>query len=389
MKVRLAKDSDRKQIYQIMGYCFNYSQQSINNNIEHGDLNSERFVVMEDDNNNILSLFSIIPYQVNFEGHVVGFGGIAGVSSLPEYRGLGNIENLFIFALKYMKDNNVILSGLGPFAFPFYRKFGYEWCYTWQLVAFNISELKNFKAAKTYKRFTKEDAKVVEDFRNQVNAKINGPLVRDDKVIENKWNEYNGNNYYVYGAYDENDTLVSYMVYHFENRKIKVSEMYFINETSRQYLLNFLYRHRSSADSVELVLATTDEFRNLLSTPRVSYWQWANKMGRVVMVKEALELLNIKDGFKGSYILKVNDEYAPWNNKNFKISCNNNHLLVEEVSRKADFEVSIQRLSQLILGHLSSTEALNLELIQVNNLKKINLFEKTFSKRTTMLWQEF
>ncbi len=390
MKIRFAKDSDKKQIYQTMGYCFNNSQHSIQNNIEHGNLNSERFVLATDDNDNIISLFSIIPYVVNFEGHAVNFGGIAGVSSLPERRGEGNIGNLFTFALNYMKENNVILSGLGPFAFPFYRKFGYEWCYSWQLVSFDIEDLKNCISAKKYHRFNKDEANIVEEFRNKVTKNMNGPLIRDDNVINNKWQEYYDNNYYVYGAYDENDVLVSYMVYRMEGKEIKVSEMYFLNETSRQYLLNFLYRHRSQINKVELVLTTLDEFRNLLPSPRINYWQWPNKMGRVVMVKEALELLNIKDNFKGSYTLKINDKYAPWNDKIFQISCQNHHLLVnEKITKKFDYEITIQRLSQLILGHLSASEALSLELIKVNNSNKNDLLTKTFTKRTTMLWQEF
>ena len=254
----------------------------------------------------------------------------------------------------------------------------------------DIEDLKNCVSAKKYHRFNKDEANIVEEFRNKVTKNMNGPLIRDDNVINNKWQEYYDNNYYVYGAYDENDVLVSYMVYRMEGKEIKVSEMYFLNETSRQYLLNFLYRHRSQINKVELVLTTLDEFRNLLPSPRINYWQWPNKMGRVVMVKEALELLNIKDNFKGSYTLKINDKYAPWNDKIFQISCQNHHLIVnEKITKKFDYEITIQRLSQLILGHLSASEALSLELIKVNNSNKNDLLTKTFTKRTTMLWQEF
>ena len=48
------------------------------------------------------------------------------------------------------------------------------------------------------------------------------------------------------------------------------------------------------------------------------------------MVKEALELMKIHDNFGGSYVLRVNDNLASWNNKAFKISCMNNKLKVEE-----------------------------------------------------------
>lgn len=389
MKIRLATNKDKKQIYETMGYCFNTPRQAILNNIENGNLESERMIVATDDNDDVKSLVSIVPFKVNFEGKVVGFGGAAGVSSLPENRGEGNIANLFTFALTYMKEHNMILSGLGPFAFQYYRKFGYEWCYTWQLVTIGIDDLKSFKPAPKYKRFFKEDASIVEEFRNRITSKMNGPIVRDEKIIEDKWNHYFASNSYVYGALNENDELVSYMVYKQEGREIKVSEMYFTNETSRQYLLNFLYRHRSMTDKVELVLTVDDEIRNIIPTPRINYWNWPNKMGRVVMVKEALELMNIEDEFNDPFTIKVNDAQADWNNKTFKISCKNHSLIVEESTDTADFEVSIQRLSQLILGHISGKQALDFEFLTVNNSAKEPLIKKTFTKRTTMLWQEF
>ena len=389
MKFRLANENDRKAVYETIGYCFNTHEDAIKNNIENGPLNKyEQFIVAENDNNEVESVFSIVPFNVYFEGEIVKFGGVAGVSSLPENRGAGNITGLFKFALQYMKDNNMILSGLGPFAYQYYRMYGYEWTYTWQLVNIKINDLKGFKAASKYKKLTRENAEEFENFRNECNKKINGPIIRDERIINEKWNHYKNSVSHVYAAY-ENDEIVSMMVYKQEGREIKVSEMYFKNETARQYLLNFLYRHRSMTDSVELVLAVDDEIRNILPTPRLNYWHWPNKMGRVVMVKEALELLKLEECFEGSYVIKVNDEHAPWNNKNFKLSCNNERLVVNECEEKEDFEVSIQRLSQLVLGHVSGKEAIKLELIKVNNQEKEKLLKKTFSKRTTMLWQEF
>ena len=389
MKFRLANENDRKAVYETIGYCFNTHEDGIKNNIENGPLNKyEQFIVAENDNNEVESVFSIVPFDVFFEGEIVKFGGVAGVSSLPEHRGAGNITGLFKYALQYMKDNNMILSGLGPFAYQYYRMYGYEWTYTWQLVNIKINDLKGFKAASKYKKLTRENAEEFENFRNECNKKINGPIIRDERIINEKWNHYKNSVSHVYAAY-ENDEIVSMMVYKQEGREIKVSEMYFKNETARQYLLNFLYRHRSMTDSVELVLAVDDEIRNILPTPRLNYWHWPNKMGRVVMVKEALELLKLEESFEGSYVIKVNDEHAPWNNKNFKLSCNNERLVVNECEEKEDFEVSIQRLSQLVLGHVSGKEAIKLELIKVNNQEKEKLLKKTFSKRTTMLWQEF
>ncbi len=390
MIIRLANEKDREGVYKTIGYCFNNNQSSINHNIQYGDYNKyEQFIVALDDNENVESVTSVVPFQVYFEGKKVNFGGIAGVSSLPENRGSGNIAGIISYALKYMKEKNMILSGLGPFAFQFYRKFGYEWCYTWQLVTIPIDDLKNFPAATTYKQLFEEDAFIVEEFRNEVNQKVNGPILRDERIIHDKWASYTSSNSHVYAAYNDHHEMVSYMVFSQSGREIKVSEMYFKDEISRQYLLNFLYRHRSMVDKVELTLMTDDEIRNILPSPRINYWHWPNKMGRVVMVKEALELLNIEDCFEDSYNLKVLDLHADWNNKTFNISCQNGHLIVKETNEPEDFEISIQRLSQITLGHLSAKEAVKYNFIKILNQNKTKLLYKSFSKRTTMLWQEF
>ncbi|MCI5745476.1 MAG: GNAT family N-acetyltransferase [Erysipelotrichaceae bacterium] len=389
MKIRLANESDRKQVYETIGYCFNTPQDSIENNIKNGTLNQyEQFIVAEE-NNQIYSLVSVVPFKMNFEGKVVDFGGIAGVSSLPECRGKGNISDIFSFALNYMKEKNMIFSGLGPFSFPFYRQFGYEWCYTWQLVEVNVNDLKAFKSAFTYKKLTKEDSDLTEKFRNKVNKKLNGPFVRSAKQIEDKWNEYKSKNAHVYGAFNENNELVSYMVYTIEGRMLKAFEIYFVDEESKEYLLSFIYKHRSSIDSAELILDVDDTIRNVLPSPRIKYWHWPNKMGRIVMVKEALKMLNVLDDTLNAYTIKVNDKQAPWNDKTFKINVNNHQVEVSETSDNADLEIDINRLSQITLGHISAKEALQSNFVKVNNHKALDAFIKTFSKRTTMLWQEF
>lgn len=390
MNIRFANENDKAGIYKTMGYCFNTPYNSIKNNIENGSFaKNEKFVVAVDDNNDIKSLFAIIDYNTYFEGKIAKMAGIAGVSSLPENRGEGNIEDLFKFALKYMNDNDFIFSALGPFAFQYYRKFGYEWCYTWQLVSIPIEDLKNFKSAFTYEHIYEDKFAIFNSFRNEIIKNINGAIIRDEELLNDKWQQYVNSTSHVYVAKNENNEIVSAMVYHQENREIKVSEMYFKDEISRQYLLAFLYRHRSNTDSVELILANDDEIRNILPSPRIKYWNWPNKMGRVVNVKKALELLRIEDEFNGSFTINVEDKHALWNNKTFKITCLNNKLVVEEVEEKADFDISIQRITQLIYGHIDAKEAIKLNLIKVNNENKTNLLKKVFVKRTTMLWQEF
>ena len=94
--IKIATEKERSAVYKTMGYCFNWSEDSINNNIENGSYNKyEEFVVSLNDKEELESVFAIIPYDVYFEEKVIKFGGIGGVSSLPENRGAGNITKMF------------------------------------------------------------------------------------------------------------------------------------------------------------------------------------------------------------------------------------------------------------------------------------------------------
>ena len=44
------------------------------------------------ENNEIESLLSVVSFDAFYEGNVVKYGGIAGVSTLPQYRKKGNIR---------------------------------------------------------------------------------------------------------------------------------------------------------------------------------------------------------------------------------------------------------------------------------------------------------
>ena len=110
-------------------------------------------------------------------------------------------------------------------------------------------------------------------------------------------------------------------------------------------------------------------------------------MIRIINVKKVLE--SLKCNVKGTIKLKVIDKQAPWNNQIFKISGDGTSLKVEEGCKNYDFAITIQRLSQLAIGFLSGKEALDLNLVEIKNSKKISIFTQIFLKRKTMLWQMF
>lgn len=64
-------------------------------------------------------------YQVHFDGHTVGLGGVGGVASLPAQRRGGAIRACMQASLEDLYDRGCLLSALYPFSTGYYEKFGY------------------------------------------------------------------------------------------------------------------------------------------------------------------------------------------------------------------------------------------------------------------------
>ena len=270
----------------------------------------------------------------------------------------------------------------------FYRQFGYEWCYDFQIVNCKIDYLKDFEKANSYKTFSYKSANIVERFRNKIICDINGAIYRDEHFIKQQWNKYESKKSKVVGAYF-NHKLVSYMVINFEKDTVKVDEMYYQDESSRQYLLGYLSNYIGKYEKVEFLIQVQDNLRTILPSPRITTWRWPNMMGRIIDVKKVLELYKVNKPFKKDFNLKVIDHMNPYNNKTFYISYKNNKLIVEETNKKDDICININRLSQLLFGFLSAKELIEIGEIFIFNKSIIPVIESLFTKRKTMIWQEF
>ncbi|UPA29808.1 sterol carrier protein domain-containing protein [Terrisporobacter glycolicus] len=88
-------------------------------------------------------------------------------------------------------------------------------------------------------------------------------------------------------------------------------------------------------------------------------------MGRVINFKKYLESLYIEGNDKLSVIISIKDNYINENNKIFKITLENNKLIVEDGNFDYDAEFDINTISQLAFSYINSKEAYLL-----NNLKE-------------------
>ncbi|WP_238696343.1 GNAT family N-acetyltransferase [Lactiplantibacillus plantarum] len=122
---RLTSDADREAFYQLYQYAFNNHdtparRRFFMDRYQHG------WIYGRHDHGQLVSGLYSLPLAVNFHGVTYRMNGIGDVMSAPEYAGQGGAGQLLTTALTEMAANHVTLSYLAPFAYGYYRRFGYE-----------------------------------------------------------------------------------------------------------------------------------------------------------------------------------------------------------------------------------------------------------------------
>ena len=101
-----------------------------------------RWAAFEDGTAEMMSMFVLSDFPMNFDGHSCLMGGVGGVATLPQYRRRGGIRGCFEQALPWMHENGYDFSYLYPFSTAYYRKFGYECCVRKLAVTLNLGLLR-------------------------------------------------------------------------------------------------------------------------------------------------------------------------------------------------------------------------------------------------------
>ncbi|MDQ4064096.1 MAG: GNAT family N-acetyltransferase, partial [Actinomycetota bacterium] len=88
-------------------------------------LDPEQVYVIEEDGG-IRATAAVLPLEVFVDGQPVAMGGVASVATHAAYRRRGYAGELMCAALGGMRERDVHLSMLHPFAHAFYRRYGWE-----------------------------------------------------------------------------------------------------------------------------------------------------------------------------------------------------------------------------------------------------------------------
>ncbi|GGO06909.1 GNAT family N-acetyltransferase [Saccharibacillus kuerlensis] len=263
------------------------------------------------ENGELCAKLALLPLEVYIHGQQIKMGGIAGVSTWPEKRRQGMVSRLLRRALEEMKEQGQLLSYLHPFSVAFYRKYGWELFTENKNISIPVDKLPARKNVPGRVVREVRDIDVLKSIYDRAVVRYNGAMARSGSWWKNRiMNDIS----YTAVYYNEAGEAEAYVLYEIENRLWITEEIFWLNETARQGLWDFIINHDSKLKEVQLKLPVDDPMPLLLSNPMVKQEIEPYFMGRIVDAAEFIKAYPFAQiGSSSRFALRIEDRDAPWN----------------------------------------------------------------------------
>lgn len=274
-------------------------------------------------------------------------GGIAGVATWAEARGRGLVDRLLVESLVRMKEKGQSLSALYPFAWAFYRKYGWEWVGERANLTLPLRELPKSRASVELLEGEAAEA-LVKSVYTRYTSGLHGPLTADTRDWKGRLDNSDNKQTYVYAAGDDGYLLWRYSA---DSEPGDIREMLSVTPEAESALLGLLRDLGVQRRKAQWGNVPSDS--TLLC--HLANWEVERKTepvfaARVVDVEAALTGLSTE--IKGHVTLGVKDEHAPWNNGVFNLVAEGGttRCSKEAGSSAGEVVMDIQALSQAVWG---------------------------------------
>ncbi|KRE40113.1 GNAT family N-acetyltransferase [Paenibacillus sp. Soil522] len=310
---------------------------------------------------------TVLELQTYIGGKAFAMGGLAGVATWPEYRRQGLVAKLLVQSLQEMKAKGQVISFLHPFAFDFYRKFGWE-IYTEHKAYIIKSELlpKRIPYEGHIERFSGKYSLLSAIYQTYA-SKYNGSLVRTELWWKYRISKRKPGQIALY--YDKSGETCGYLIYEVKNKRLTVHELIYLNEESRTALWSFIAQHDSMIDDVTITVPSDDLLPYQLPNPRIGQETIPYFMARIVDAEAFVDGYDFNSSNSDDHIpIQLSDEHAPWNNGSYllQIDASGKASLrrLDENHRKEDvIKLDIGSFTTMLLGYLRPVQLAHLTRI--------------------------
>lgn len=333
----------------------------------------------------LVSGAGLYPLTVLLKGAEIGMGGIGGVATWPQYRRQGHIAWLMKEMLQEMRERNLPLSGLWPFNWDFYRKFGWELITMVLGAEIKIDDLDALpKPQSGQGELLRDEADLVavsadmaQDFQLM--------CLRNDRWLKlalRPWNKPA-----ITWVWRDNNKVEGYFLCTKDNNTIIIHDIFWSNTNALWGMMDLITRHQAQAEKARFLhLPVNNPLPVLLANQYQEFKYKPLTMGRIVDVESLFSSLKWPQ-IDGKLTMQVSDRHGSWNDDVFTMTFEARKCSVTRGGTRPDLELGIQQLTQLVVGFAGvRTLALGDKLIIHD---KHQLAESIFPQGTPFFTERF
>lgn len=396
MIIRMAKPEELDRVNEVTAMSFGFVKRDLAP-FKIGMRNRYRWVVMGDDDKEMMSTLIVNDYQQTFDGNSCRMGGIGGVASLPQYRRKGCIRACFNKILADMYETGFDFSYLFPFSTAYYRQFGYENCVRSYIVSLQIASLHHFRAEGEYCLMEKTNpmTEAVRTVRSRWEQEYNMMIrFREEDYDWTKSVDPAGTMEYSYVYFAADGTPKAYTTYKPEQTPegmcLNCSRFCFADKEGFSGLMQLFKSMAANYQLVKFELPGLPGMLHLL--PEVSLGMADIRvaspgMVRVVNVRSVLQKAKYRGN--GRIALQILDPQVPENNKTFALTfAGGKAVSVSETEEAPDAVMDIAAFSSMIVGSCDFEDGKN----QFSGLTVCNenaCFDQVFYSKKLLIQEHF
>jgi len=293
-------------------------------------------------NEKIASCLQMLPYKMTYYKNVINTSYISGAATLPAYQNQGLMKNLLSHAFAEMRKRGDTLTTLIPqeaWLIDFYKKMGYAPCFDYGLVPVdtdaypvfhNKMQFREFEPADLYSAFL-----LHKEYFERKNVCIQKSIF-DFSTMVQACRKFDGK---VYVLIDR-EKIVALGFCFFDNGRLIIKDRVTANKNYRHYFLSKLIQKFDNQPIFIYSSSNNPTLTQSLGMARIidakkMLWRFAKTYPRV------------------AFLIKIHDEQVSENNLSLVVA---HGKIAETESQTFDFEVSIAKLTRLLLGY--QTESL-------------------------------
>jgi predicted acetyltransferase len=340
-------------------------------------LDVEQVHVIEEDGEARAST-TVLPLESFVEGEPRPMGGISAVMVHPAYRRRGYAGELMRAALRDMRERDVALSMLSPFAHAFYRVFGYELATEVIQYSLTPSDLSTSPEQGHLRDYREGDLPSLMELYEAEARRHALSVLRSERYWRSEEVRKNRD----IAVYERDGGVEGYILYKVSGwqeqdprRTLRVDEFVAATTRAREAILSFLagFDPMVYVHGIKLSTSRGEPLHPYLQSSYVKASIDPDQMLRLVDVETALGYLELAS--EEPLVLDIRDDVIAENQGEYTLG---HGRVVRGAEAEESVSLDVRQLAQLYAGYLPATELARHDLVQPSSTVALELLDSLF-----------